>query len=242
MGSPLAQNPDVQRVIQAITDRDIEWLESIYDKPSPKPAQLMFACASVLGDGGQEEIAVMMRAVPAKQRRGKFVDLCIKLATAPNEEVPTEEVVVEEVVEVAPKKKRRRRTKAQIEADKAAEAAAIAQEEKELRAGVDLEKDASDWGKTMDLIREIAKTMFSVEERLEKLENSVKSLDELSKSGAKDLEASTILTSMMLTSIKEGLCAAELELVMSGKLGTAAISDTIEEKWPVKDDNDDMPF
>ena len=240
MGSPMSQNPNVKQVIDAVHNRDVEWLQTLYDKKLPNPAHLMYACSVVVGEGGYENIGQLMSQTKVKDRRGALVDILVKFASseeAPQVEV-VEEVVVEEIVEEQPKKRRRRRSKAEIEADKAAEAASAVVETQ----AVNLEKDGTEWRETMDLIREISKSVFNLEERIESIESSIKVLNNHSKQTAESLEASTILTARMLTSIKEGLCAGELDLIINGKLQTPAISDTIGEIWPVKDEDGGMPF
>ena len=230
MGSPLAQHPDVQEIIRRIGDRDTDWLETVRNKRVPSPTHLMYACSAVLGDGGQEHIADMMKKVPGKQRRGKFIDLAIQLAQAedsvdtPQEEVveqvveqPNEvsEHIVEEVEEIPqPKPKRKRRTKAEMEA---ARAPSITPEQVETLIESQL--------KLSELVRELSKAVYALDEKLERA-NLVLT------SKVDNVQAETRDATLMLNAIKEGLLAAELELVMSGKLGVAAIGDCIEEHWP----------
>lgn len=224
MGSPLSQHPDVQEIIRRIGDRDTDWLETVREKRVPSPTHLMYACSAVLGDGGQEHIADMMKKVPGKQRRGKFIDLAIQLAQAEDStEVPQEEEVaieqpddipghsVEPVEEVPQAKaKRKRRTKAEMEA---AKTPSITSEQLETLIESQL--------KLSELVRELSKGVYELDAKIQKVDDKVERL-----------QIGTGVTIDMVNAIKEGLLAAELELVMSGKLGVAAIGDCIEEHWP----------
>jgi hypothetical protein len=241
MGSPLASSEDVRAVIEAISTRNVEWLNTLYDTNKPNPSHLMFACASVLGEGGQEHIAGLMRKVPAKQRRSKFVDLCIQLATAedavptPKEavvEVPAEAVAVE-----APKKRRRRRTKSQIEADQAADSAGEDPTPRGEPSEV-LELD-----KLVAIIVEGNKAVFELQQEINSLSSSVVDIQKNLGTLRNQVHMTTSLTYTALSAIKDALSAAELELVMNGKLGTASITDTLSESWPEVDLGDDpTPF
>lgn len=236
MGSPLAQHPDVQEVIQRISDRDTAWFEAARDKRSPSPSHLMFACASVLGDGGQEHIANMMKKVPGKQRRDKFIDLAIQLAQAEDgqDDQPTSsahepapsapqqepEQETEQAQEHAPKPKRRRKTAKSEEENAPSVSLDIDALAIDVKAVLEANK------KLTEMVVELSKVVFDLDA---KLTSNAKAVERLEKNVA---ESGIAEVPRYLTAIREGLCAAELELVMGGKLETAAISDTIQSIWP----------
>ena len=87
------------------------------------------------------------------------------------------------------------------------------------------------------MLKEISKTIYNLEERIEKIEEKL--LDSFHES--KKANAQLVTTSTMLTAIKEGLIAGELDLIINQKLSTPAIGDTIAETWP-KDEDDKVPF
>ena len=233
MGSPLAQHPDVQEVIQRIGDRDVAWFEAARDKRSPSPSHLMFACASVLGDGGQEHIANLMKKVPGKQRRDKFIDLAIQLSQAddgqddqpdtPWEEPKDVEVAAEPEPAPEPKPKRKRRTKAEIEAASKAGSVALDVD----AVAIDVKELLEANKKLTEMVVELSKVVFDLDA---KLTSNAKAIEKLE---TNIIDSGLPEVPKYLTAIREGLCAAELELVMGGKLETAAISDTIQAVWPI---------
>lgn len=233
MGSPLAQHPDVQEVIQRIGDRDVAWFEAARDKRSPSPSHLMFACASVLGDGGQEHIADLMKKVPGKQRRDKFIDLAIQLSQAADgqddqPETPWEDPKDVEVVELdhAPTPKRKRRTKAEIEQDYDMNTPGSVSLDVDAVA-IDVKALLEANKKLTGMVVELSKAVFDLDAKLTSNAKAIEKLEtNIINSGLPEVPK-------YLTAIREGLCAAELELVMGGKLETAAISDTIQSIWPI---------
>ena len=237
MGSPLSQHPEVQELIAKIGERDVPYLEDLRGKRSPSPTHLMFACATVLGDGGQEHLANMMKKVPGKLRRDKFIDLAIQLAQAEDSPVegqePAPEAPAEEVVAPpSPKPKRKRRTKAEMEA---ARAAAREQAEEAAAAGISTTNNPeallSHLTTLNDAVKELTKAVFALDEKITTIGERLDGFSHITTIPEK-VDLNTMVVAGQLTAIKEGLCAAELDLVMNGKLGTTAISDTIEEHWP----------
>ena len=243
MGSPLSQHPEVQQLIAKIGERDVEYLESLRGKRSPSPTHLMFACATVLGDGGQEHLAGMMKKVPGKQRRDKFIDLAIQLAQAEDSPVESEEHVNEAPVEEvappapAPKPKRKRRTKAEMEAARAAASAPEPSSSESVATTNDPEALLSYLNTLNEAVREVTKAVFAIDDKVNVINERVSAIDPNFTMSYVDkaIYHYTKVLEEQLSAIKEGLCAAELELVMSGKLGTAAISETIEERWPINE-------
>jgi hypothetical protein len=249
MGSPLAQNQDVQEIVKAIGNRDVEWLESLHGQTKPSPSHLMYACASVLGDGGQDHIADMMKKVPGRARRAKFIDLAIQLAKAEDAE-PQEVAEVVEAEAPAPEpenKKRRRRTKAEMAAARAEEAG-----EDIRQVAIDEATGSSD-GDLMEALKEVQKSLFSLDERINALSEAVieiskaralnnKFIEEWVVEPNQNLGARAYTNSIKLDVIKDALVAAELDLVMAGQLSAAAISDTIEASWPTAVIGDEPPF
>ena len=243
MGSRLASNEDVRAIIEAIGNRNVEWLKSLYDSKRPSPSHLMFACASVIGDGGQEHVASLIKKVPSKERRSKFIDLAIQLAHAEDAQPEAPEAgpavetsseaevvsadpnpVVEEVEEAATKTRRRRRTKKEMEEARRAEALENSPHLEDIK----------------EMIAQGNKAIFEIDERLKSLEASFLQAQEVNERYFTSLAEKVLLpalehNSLKLTSLKEGLVAAELELVMDGKLSSPAISESMNDTWPSED-------
>jgi hypothetical protein len=237
MSSPLTNSPDVKSIITAITERNVEWLEGLRTQRVPSPSHLMFACATILGD--QEQVADFMKGVAGRDKRDRFIDLAIKLAQA-DDAAPVAEpvqvqtqVVVEEPVpfeieppaeetDDAPKRRRRSSTAAAPAAPAAA-------------ASVDLSAITDQLTQVSGMIKELTKAFYTLETRIESVERAAHSAE---RSSVELLKSSNVISALVggnrarLETLREALVAAELELVISGGLPTAAMSDVVNASWP----------
>lgn len=247
MSSPLTNSPDVKSIVDAIAARNVSWLESLRAQRVPSPSHLMFACATVLGD--QEQVAEFMKGVAGRDKRDRFIDLAIKLAQA--DDAPVQEVQEVQAAHEAPfevvstdaptddgdvaddadaPKRRRRRTAAEMAAARQQQAGGSDAPTAELLSDV------------MDVVREIAKAVYALDTRLIELAGRIDALNSLCHQNASNVSnlGDTVVAHCVQTEsvkarldlIRDALSAAELELVTSGKLDSAAMSDVMDASWP----------
>lgn len=138
-GKPMAtpEHPHTTKIKDLVSQQDVEGLNALLDADSCPLPYLVMAASHLTGDS--TKIGAMLRKQPDKRAAlvSLLIDLAKEAAAANGAEAPDNDAtpaVEEVVVEEAPRKKRKRRTKAEIEAARAAESA-VAEEVVEIATG-----------------------------------------------------------------------------------------------------------
>ncbi|MBN21943.1 MAG: hypothetical protein CL678_11745 [Bdellovibrionaceae bacterium] len=248
--SALTDHPNVRQLVEAISNRDIEFFEGVRDSSIKgnggqafSPSHLMFACAQVIGDS--EPVRAEMGGVPGREKKNKLIDLCIKLCTAPDEGEP----VVEEVVQVEEPQAVEPPSEVPVIEVNIPEEVAV--QEPSVKAKTAPKKKRRSSAEVvlepvLEEISEITKAVYTMQNVVEAQTNLIKDLSEkvshfiqICERTSVDTEANNSFSkasfaklNRKLDAIKNGVVAAELELVMNGKLESSAMSDCIDEEWP----------
>ena len=236
--SALTDHPNVRQLVEGISNRDIEFFEGIRDNSIKgnggqafSPSHLMFACAQVIGDS--EPVRAEMGGVPGREKKNKLIDLCIKLCTAPDEGEPA----VEEVVQIEEPKPAEEVIEVSIPEEVAVQEPSVKTKtapKKKRRSSAEVVLEP-----VLEEIAEITKSIYTLQSIVERQTEIIKTLSEKVLSTSIEAEkdstfnkASFAKLNRKLDAIKNGVVAAELELVMNGKLESSAMSDCIDEEWP----------